>query len=59
MNILGQEMSCLLDDKVTAGDHRIFWDGTDSQGNALNSGPYIASLEMPNSRSVIKVILIR
>ncbi len=43
-DVLGRKVRVLLDAKVSAGEHKIEWDGRDDRGNLVNSGVYILEL---------------
>ncbi|MBC8488913.1 MAG: carboxypeptidase regulatory-like domain-containing protein [Bacteroidetes bacterium] len=62
-NILGEEITILVDAEQKAGEYSVIWDGKDSSGGDLNSGFYIYSLEAENNFSVSeqskKIFLIR
>jgi CSLREA domain-containing protein len=44
-DLLGREMSRLVDGSVDAGFHRVSWDGTNHAGRALASGIYLYRME--------------
>ncbi|MBC7187910.1 MAG: T9SS type A sorting domain-containing protein, partial [Calditrichaeota bacterium] len=44
-NVLGQPLRELANAAFDAGQHAIFWDGKDRQGNQVASGLYICRLE--------------
>lgn len=58
-DILGREVTTLVDTRMKAGYHEVGWDGRDSQGNLVSSGMYIYSLKAKTFRANRKMILIR
>ena len=58
-NILGKEVKLLLEKEYPAGEYSIDWDGTDDNGNILNSGVYFITMEAENFHRTIKTILIK
>ncbi len=50
-NCLGQRVASLADRHMPAGNHSIVWNGTDSAGNPVSSGVYIARIG--NEKSVV------
>lgn len=55
-NLLGQQVSRLVDDRLAAGEHRVIWDGTDRSGNVVAAGVYfyrLASDERAESRKMM------
>ena len=58
-NILGKEVKLLLDRELSTGEYSIVWDGTDNNGNILNSGIYLITMEAGNFRKTIKAILLK
>jgi hypothetical protein len=58
-NILGKEVKLLLEKEYPAGEYSIDWDGTDDNGNILNSGVYFITMEAENFHKTIKTILIK
>ncbi|MBN1349101.1 hypothetical protein JXJ21_06820 [candidate division KSB1 bacterium] len=59
MNILGQTIQTLVDKSLTAGQHHLIWNGTDSHGNDVVSGVYFSVLEADNYHAIRKLILIK
>jgi hypothetical protein len=56
----GSLVRTLADQAFPAGEHRVFWDGTDDRGHDVGSGAYFLSLEADGVRSEgRKVILLR
>ena len=44
-NVRGELVRTLLDGEVTAGEHRLTWDGTDTRGASVSSGVYLYQIE--------------
>ncbi len=44
-NVLGQQVSHLVDDRLTAGCHRVAWDGRDEYGRQVASGLYFVRMQ--------------
>jgi hypothetical protein len=45
-NLLGQELTTLVNGPMTAGTHETLWDGRDAAGRALASGVYFYRIEV-------------
>ncbi len=58
-NALGQRVRKLLDEKMTAGRHRVIWRGRDARGNPLPSGLYFYRISAGHHLATRKMILIR
>ena len=43
-NVVGQVIRTLIDERKTAGEYTLHWDGTDGQGKGLPSGTYLYRL---------------
>jgi hypothetical protein len=56
-SVNGTKVAGLLDKKMKAGGYAVQWDGTDVQGNKLNSGIYLISLKTSSVITTKKVIL--
>ncbi|MCK4570112.1 MAG: T9SS type A sorting domain-containing protein, partial [Bacteroidales bacterium] len=52
----GRKVVSLLEQNLEAGEHSIIWDGTDKQGNNVNSGIYLCTLKT-NSVIVTKKLI--
>lgn len=58
-NLQGQEIECLVDGIQNAGIYSLSWDGTNNQGNFVNSGVYICHLSTGNLVKTHKMLLIK
>jgi hypothetical protein len=58
-NVLGQEVRRFDLRELTAGPHRLFWDGTAQNGAPLGSGVYFVRLHAASSQNTIKLLLLR
>ncbi len=54
----GRMIKRLADEYLFAGEHKIFWDGTDDSGNYLPKGIYFGVITSNQERSVVKMTLI-
>jgi len=44
-NIMGQEVRYLINYNMTAGNHKVVWNGKDDSGKSVSSGVYIVRIE--------------
>lgn len=58
MNILGQQIKTLTNQKYVPGRHKIVWHGMDNAGHKVSSGVYFYQLTSDNFRELRKMILI-
>lgn len=58
-NILGQEVTTLLDEDKPAGVHQVVWDGTDKDGRFVSSGLYFYKLEAASFREVKRMVFLK
>ncbi|MFH2048950.1 MAG: FlgD immunoglobulin-like domain containing protein [bacterium] len=58
-NILGQEVSTLVDGIRPAGLHQVQWDGTNSHGNTVATGVYIYRIETSTYIKTKKMLLVK
>nr|MBC8525872.1 carboxypeptidase regulatory-like domain-containing protein [Candidatus Cloacimonadota bacterium] len=58
-NIKGQKVKKLVNEKLNAGEHQIFWNGKDESGNPVSSGIYFYRLEANNRSFIKKMLLMR
>ncbi len=56
-SVNGTKVASLLDKNLKAGGYAVQWDGTDEQGNKLNSGIYLIRLKTSSVNATKKVIL--
>ena len=43
----------------TRGEHKLFWDGTATNGNLVSTGVYIGYIKAQGYQSTIKMVLLR
>ncbi|MCK4339300.1 MAG: T9SS type A sorting domain-containing protein, partial [Candidatus Cloacimonetes bacterium] len=43
-NLKGQKVKTLVNDNVSVGNHKVFWNGKDNYGKAVSSGIYLYRL---------------
>lgn len=59
-NLIGQKVASLANDVYEVGNHRIVWNGKDSEGRNVSSGVYFYKLEVDNqTKDVNKCLLIK
>ncbi len=58
-NVLGQRVRTLVNEDLSAGAHRIDWDGRDSGGRTMPSGMYFYRIQAPGLTQVKKVFVVR
>ncbi len=58
-NSLGQRVKILMDRYYPAGNHEVFWDGTDGAGQTVASGVYLYRLTTDDGSETKKMLLIR
>ncbi len=58
-DILGREVTTLVDQPQVAGAHHVRWNGIDNAGREVGSGLYIARLTTPSVSRSIRMLLIR
>lgn len=58
-NILGQEVTTLLDQPLKPAQHRMVWNGRNERGNEVASGIYFCCLQAGGLRQTKRMILIR
>ncbi len=56
---MGSEVNILMDQRIPAGTHHLYWDGTDSHGRRLKAGVYIYLLREGEGQQNGKIILLR
>jgi hypothetical protein len=58
-NILGKEITTLLEKEISPGNYSISWEARDSNGNLLPSGIYLIRFIANNYSKTIKTILMK
>jgi glucose/arabinose dehydrogenase/PKD repeat protein len=58
-DILGREVSRLVDEERPAGRHSVLWDGRDENGLRVSSGIYFYSLQAGEFRAARKMLLVQ
>lgn len=58
-NLLGQEVKTLIDGRITAGEHRVTWDGSDNQGTPCATGVYLYRLQIEDKSESRKMLLLK
>ncbi len=58
-DLIGREISRLVDRNMNPGYHKIIWNGRDRIGSQVPSGIYIARIVTPGFSKSIKLVLMR
>lgn len=58
-DVAGRAVATLADGVLTAGEHRVTWDGTAADGRSLPAGLYVARLTGSAGHAVSKLTLLR
>ncbi len=58
-NIKGQKVRTLVDETLSAGTHRVVWDGTDELGRSVSSGLYMYRLSAPDFVKTRKMMMLK
>jgi hypothetical protein len=58
-NLLGQEVTTLIDQAVDAGSHEVIWDGTNHSGDRVASGIYFYRLDTSTGSIIRKMMLLK
>jgi len=58
-DILGRLVACPLSGQLVAGEHRLVWNGNDSDGNSLPSGVYFYRLISEEGTAVRKMLMVK
>jgi 1,4-alpha-glucan branching enzyme len=59
LNLLGQEVKTLVDEKQAAGEYQIVWNGLDYSGKPVSSGVYLYSLRSGSYDATKKLVFIK
>jgi hypothetical protein len=58
-NVVGQRVSCLVNEIQDEGVHSLIWGGVDQEGRKVSSGVYFCRLQVGAHRELRKVVLLR
>jgi bacillolysin len=58
-NMLGSKVADLVHGSVSAGNHRVTWNGTDDRGNHVSSGVYLLTIEGGSKSLTRKMLLMK
>jgi hypothetical protein len=58
-NSLGQEINTLVNENMNAGNHRVYWSGSDNFGHRVTSGVYVYLLRASSFARAKKMVLLR
>ncbi|MCD6250682.1 MAG: T9SS type A sorting domain-containing protein [candidate division Zixibacteria bacterium] len=58
-NILGQEVTTLMDGSYSAGDYQVVWDATDKSGRRVATGIYLYRLKVGDERKTKKMLFLK
>ena len=59
LNLLGEEIRVLENDRKPAGSYSIQWDGKNNMGNEQSSGLYFIQIQTKQDTKSIKALLIK
>lgn len=57
--MLGREIKTLVEQKLSAGNYEVNWDGTNNNGSPVPSGIYLYEIWTNNFNETRRMILIR
>jgi len=58
-NLLGQEVTTLINERLDYGYHTVTWQGTDRMGRPVGSGVYFSELKAAGIRKTRKMLLLK
>ncbi len=58
-NMKGQRVKTLVDKSVSAGDHKVVWQGDSDSGNSVSSGVYFVKMITGNHIETRKIVLMK
>jgi flagellar hook assembly protein FlgD len=56
-NLKGQLVTTLLDKKLSAGEHKIIWDGKNKHGKSVSTGVYFYKISFGSDKSIVKKMI--
>ncbi len=57
VDVMGRHVATLVDEELSAGKHRIIWDGRDDKGRSMPTGLYMIKLNQGDKQAVKTMIL--
>jgi hypothetical protein len=58
-NLLGQEVTTLVNERLAYGYHTVTWQGMDRMGRPVSSGVYFSELKAAGNRKTRKMLLLK
>ena len=58
-DLLGREIAVLADERCSAGDHTVYWNGRDTRGDPVSAGVYVYRLEACGKAETRRMLLMR
>lgn len=58
-NLKGQKVRSLINKSMTAGEHKLSWDGKNDAGNSVANGVYFVKMKSGNAVQTQKLMLLR
>ena len=58
-DVMGREISVLVNEQLHPGFHQFIWDGTDNRGIKAGSGLYLIMVQTPELTKTMKATLLR
>jgi len=58
-NILGKEITTLIEENLSAGEHSVQWNGKDDKSNLLSGGVYFIQMIAGSYQKTIKTVLLK
>ena len=58
-DVLGREVTTLVNSEFSAGNYSVTWDGKDYNGTRLGSGVYFYTLQIDDYRETKKAMLVQ
>jgi flagellar hook assembly protein FlgD len=57
-DVAGRRVTTLISGTMSAGDHRLAWNGTDSDGRRVAPGVYVYRLDTPQASISRKMVML-
>lgn len=58
-NIAGEEVAKLMDQSLSPGNYRIYWDGKNNAGAVTGNAVYVVVVQQPSGNTLKKVIVLK